>query len=166
MSSLALSEVFSSLASAALFSERERGSVGYRSWRRRPPHDKQHPAIVRLTKYHWFRQPEPLRHLPMKIASRWGRCPLPPRFRTVSASIAQTYLNCYYQFLLYKIQNEEICHFTDDQLSLFRIIGTIQHLAGAYTVCFRFIRQWHLGRALPHTIFQVNIKKLLPIFLC
>ena len=38
---------------------------------------------------------ELLRHLPMKIASRWGRRLLPLRFRTASASIAQTYLNCY-----------------------------------------------------------------------
>ena len=31
----------------------------------------------------------------MKIASRWGGCLLPPRFRTASAADAQTYLNCY-----------------------------------------------------------------------
>ncbi len=31
----------------------------------------------------------------MKIASRWGGCLLPLRFRTVSAAGAQTYLNCY-----------------------------------------------------------------------
>ena len=50
-------------------------------------------------------------------------------------SYRKNHLVCY-QLFIYQVKGQQVCHFTHDKLSFFKIIGTLQNLSCAYAVVF------------------------------